>query len=672
MMRHAIAVFTFFICALASYAGVTTYEFTSQNWASMVGATKCDGKTDGWICDKAGFGYAKGYPVDNPWWGIGVEVKTGVSGAGATSVKSFTNVRRVVFNLCQNKSDGRGTIYVQVGENAIDSLVLRKPADGVDGTVNRDSVLRIHTEHASGQIRFWVKCTNNGINIRSIRIYAEEGGSTPFTMSTYQLVTDAAQLRDSDQIIIGVAKEGVNKIMGYFNEVISQNNIHAISGRYSADRTTVGANANAIYTLRKGMTEGKNPREAWYIQDELRYEVAYLVASGGQTKNRLALWDKRYDQKTYGDYGYWDITVASDGAATIMSLGNSAGKYLQYNATNSPTLFGCYGDPSSQTPVAIYREVKALGDVDTIVAPMVNFGDVVLRENLVESRRTIEVQANRLTADIAVSLKHGEVFAVRESELDRDGDLLTITLSATEAGHYVDTLVLTSGEHVCETPVMASVLRTLTVAEAKQHADFATVYLNDVVVTKKFDNYIFIRDTTGSMLIFDNGDGTGKRYGSKVEAGDVLQGVTGKYRNYFGVPEILPTAAWTEGKAIEVLPDTVVRIDSMDVCRYVYLDSVYIDEDGYITFGESKVGVYDEFDVGGEADVVCSLKAIVYISWNEVELWLVEQIVRRQTDVQEVKTEDVRRTGDYDLLGRKVDAMYQGVMIRDGKKIINW
>lgn len=670
-MRYCTTILIFFICALAAYAGVTMYEFTSVDWTSTVGATKCDGKTDGWVNDGSASAYSEGRIwADGALHSAGASVQTGASGAGATSVKSFTAVRRVKVNFCQNSSKGRGTIYVQVGEGQPDSIVVTKPASGT-GELNRDSLIRLTTP-ATGKIRFWVNVTENAIHIHSITIYAEEGGSTPFTMSTYQLVTDAAQLRDSDQIIIGVAKEGVNKIMGYFDEVISQNNIHAISGRYSADRTTVGANDNAIYTLRKGMTEGKSPREAWYIQDELRYEEAYLVASGGQTKNRLALWNKRYDQKTYGDYGYWDITVASDGAATIMNLGNSAGKYLQYNATNSPTLFGCYSEPSGQTPVAIYREVKALGDVDTIVAPMVNFGDVVLRENIVESRRTIEVQANRLTEDIAVSLKHGEVFAVRESELDRDGDLLTITLSATEAGHYLDTLVLKSGEHVCETPVMANVVRSMTIDEAKQHADFATVYLNDVVVTKKFDKHIFVRDTTGSMLIFDNGDGTGKRYGSKVEAGDVLQGVTGKYRNYFGVPEILPTAAWTEGKPVKVLPDTVTRIDSADVCRYVYLDSVRIDDEGYIHMEDTVVGVYDEFDVGGEVGVLCSLSAIVYISWNEVQLWLVEQTIHRQTDVQEVKTEGVQRVGCYDLLGRKVDARYQGVMIRDGEKIVNW
>ena len=164
---------------------------------------------------------------------------------------------------------------------------------------NRDSVIILDTP-LSGKIRFWVKCTENAININSLSIRSASGGSSVFTMDSYQLVTDVNQLQDSDQVIFGVYKNGVNYIMGYFDEWESVNNIHAIPGKYSADRNTVNADDRAIYTLRIADLNGQT---AYIFQDELRYEEAYLVASGGKTKNRLALWTDIYDEKTYGYYG---------------------------------------------------------------------------------------------------------------------------------------------------------------------------------------------------------------------------------------------------------------------------------------------------------------------------------------------------------------------------------
>ena len=164
-------------------------------------------------------------------------------------------------------------------------------------------------------------------------------------------MTDVKQLQDLDQIIIGVHNAEINHIMGYFDESISQNNIHAIGGTYSEDRTYVAADDDAIYTLHLTELDGK---AAFYIEDNIRYEGAYLVASGGQTKNKLALWDKLYDSGTYGNYGYWDISVDSTGEAIIMNLGNSLGKYLQYNVGNHPALFACYAEPN-KIHICIYR-----------------------------------------------------------------------------------------------------------------------------------------------------------------------------------------------------------------------------------------------------------------------------------------------------------------------------
>ena len=635
-MKYCLSFIFTCVALLHSYAGITTYTFISKDWKSQVNATTCDGTTDGWVCDKEAYEYSYGYTdAQNRIYSRGVSVKTSTSNAGATSVVTFEEVRGIDINFCQNASKGKGSIFVQVGENTPHELVINRPQKSM-GQYNRDTTLQIATAE-TGKIRFWVTCTENSININTLSIRSNNGGSSPFTTDTYQLVTDISQLQDSDQIIIGVQDPTVNNIMGYFDEAVSSNNIHAIRGKYSEDRMQVAADDNAIYTLHKTELNGE---VAFYIEDNVRYECAYLVANGGQTKNKLALWDKLYDSKTYGNYGYWNINIAQNGEATIMNLGNSKGKYLQYNASNNPPLFGCYAE-LSQTPVCIYRRVEALGDTMAIVAPLTNFGTVLLRSGEASGSQTIQVNANRLTEDISVVLKHGAPFHLSTTTIDRDGGNLTISYQATEAGNFVDTLVFSSGDITCQAPVMLRAIAPATVSQAVQSADFETVYLDSVVVTKKFDSYIFVRDHTGSMLIYDTGDGAGKRYGAGLANGHVLRQVVGRFRNYYGVPEISPTQAWNvETNKITCLPEEITTIvDSADVCRYVRLTDVVIDEQNIATAPQiNSVTVVDAFNTGIITTLTTQLDAIVMWSWNALELWCVSQEVTEETGTDNITT----------------------------------
>lgn len=612
-------------------AGVTTYTFTSLKWASKVGATACDGTTDGWACDKEATEYAAGRnAADGRLYSCGVGVKTGTTGAGATSVQSFTDVRRITINFCQNSSRGKGIIHVQVGDNEPQQIVVTKPASG-EGVYNRDSVINM-TVPQSGKIRFWVDCTENAIYINTISIRSASGGSSVFTTATYQLVTDVIQLQDSDQVIFGVYKEGVNYIMGYYDEWESVNNIHAIKGRYSADRMQVDEDESAVYTLRIADLNGE---KAFIFQDELRYEEAYLVASGGQTKNRLALWTDVVSEKSYGNYGYWTIAIENGGEALITNLGNSKAKIIQYNASNNPTLFACYAE-RSQTPVCLYRRVEALGDVPAIVAPMVNFGTTLD----LEGERTIAVNANQLTADITVTHTN-PIFSISSALLDRDGDALTISYSATQAGHYVDTLIFTSGDLSTQVLVLLHLECKKSVQEAVRSIDHAMVYLNDVVVTKKYDNYIYVRDQTGSMLLFDRGDGvTGKRYGADLKSGDPLSGVVGRFINYFGVPEISPTEQFGVGQNGEVLPEQAgASIDSTDVCRYMVLDSAVVNGWTDLTYKGKTYAVENKFKLANFIkDVPTKTTVIVSYDHDVVTLYIVKQETYQSTRVEDVQT----------------------------------
>ena len=642
-MHRILPLIVFILFSSTLLADITTYRFVSKEWKSEMNATTCDGKTDGWVCDKAAYEYSEGYKdAQDRIYSRGVSVKTSTSGAGAISIVAFEEVDAIEINFCQNASKGKGSIYVQIGNHAVHELVINRPPKSM-GQYNRDTTIQLTTPE-TGQIRFWVNCTENSITINTLTIY--NGGSTSGrpTEGGFQLVTDVNQLKDNDEIIIGVHKPGVDYIMGYYDEYKSQNNIHAIHGKYSEDRMQVAANDDAIYTLHRTELDGNI---VFYIEDNIRYESAYLVASGGKTKNKLTLWDKLYDSGTYGNYGYWNISIAYDGQASIMNLGNSLGKYLQYNASNSPTLFSCYAE-QSQTPIAIYRRVDPLGDTMAIIAPMTNFGSVLLHGQPVTSQRTITINGHRLNEDISAHLKHGNSFQLSTNSISKNGGKLTISYQVEEVGSYIDTLVLTSGEIRCEALVLLHAIAPMTISQAVQLDEYETVYLDSVVVTKKFDSYIFIRDTTGSMLIYDTGDGTGHRYGAGLSNGHVLRKVVGRYSNYYGVPELLPTEAWqVENKTVECLPEELtISIDSADVCRYVRINHVVINENNLATSSIiNEIEVKDAFNTGLIYDVNTTMDAIVMFSWDNLQLWCVSQEVEETnaTNTIVVDNHDTRK-----------------------------
>lgn len=642
------------LCTTNVFAGITTYTFTDKQWASKQGTIACDGKNDGWISDKDGTEYSSLYQ-------IGVKVTAKGAGAGATSVQSFTNVRRLTINYATTTT-GKGSIRVQIGENSpIDSLfTLSNPH-------NRDLTI-VLPEEQTGKITFTVNCTKNSIFLNSISIRSAEGASQEFTQSAFRLVTDVHTLRDSDQVIFGIADGTTPMLMGYYNETVSKNNIHAISGTYSADRNTVNANDNAIYTLRK--VADSNGDTAYIFQDEIRYEEAYLVANGGKTKNKLALWTN-YTSKEYGDYGIWTMSIARDGAATIMSHGTSTGKYIQYNSADK--LFGCYAEPGKFIPVCIYREVPAIGtDKPCISASLVNFGEVCLSDASVSGSKSITINAIRLTEDIQATLRHADIFSLSASVLDRDGDQLTISYHTTGAGLYMDTLDLVSGDTRSSVTVLLNVVSQQTVAEAVQNEDFATVYLNPVVVTKKYDRYIFVRDDSGSMLIYDGMDTDGKPFGQGLSKGDVLTRVHGRYQNYYGVPELSPMEAWhVESSKTECLPDSnILALDSADVCRYVVLDSVVVSGE-QCTYRGQTYALADKFNIGTLVEnKPTRIEAIVSYDWNVLTLWIISQTTYPEPTAIDDTLQDNKPFPVYTILGQPAPDGCMGIVVQKGIKTL--
>lgn len=571
------------------YAAQTTYTFTSKTWASKVGSVVTDGKTDGWTSIEAGQEYVVGRETPQGLNGQGIRITKSMN-AEAQSVFAFTDVRKLVLNYCTNNKKGKGDIVIWVGDN--DSIVTSISAPSDNGGLNREVEIVVPFVQ-TGKIRMKVKCSENSIYINEITVKASNASPSVggLTKSSFQLVTNISQLADSDEVMIGVSGSSYNYVMGVYDESVSRNNIHAVRASYSADRNTVNEVAEAVYRLRV-VTNAEDGSVSYTLQD---YTDWYIVASGGNpnrgNNNYLTVWDMA-DSPSYGRFGYWTISIADDGAASIVNEGSSRSKMLQYNNNGGTPIFACY-ENASQTAVTLYRRVSVPADDEAYIQPtFVNFGTALLTAENISDTKSIVVNAINLTADIRASLKDGSVFSLDKTELDRDGDRLSVSYQVSAEGAYKDTIVLSSGSTQVEVPVFLYVNRLLTIAEAKQLEEQSTCYLQEVVVTKKYNKYIFVQDSTGSMLLFDGGN----MYGKELSNGYRLQGVTGKFQNYYGNPSVNLSASFTSSKGEECLPaEQATVLTEDDVCRFIIVRNTTFNGDMECLVGGVYVPLYALF-----------------------------------------------------------------------------
>lgn len=593
MMKSMMVAIALLFVSMACHATSTTYTFTSIGWKSKVGTITTDGKTDGWVSTLDGSDYNPGYhDAEGRLYSCGVGVKKGTTGAGAISVLEFINVRSIVVNLCQNSSKGKGAVNLKVGDNEMKTITIERPTESGTGQYNRD--IEFLFDNESGKVSFSVDCSENGIYINTITIKAGNGsGNNPGATTTlFKLVTDVNELEEGDEVMLGVAKEGVNYVMGLYDENNSRNNIFAVKGVYDTDRQYVNEKAEAIYTVEKH-------------ENGLAFIDAtgwYLVASGGNpnkgNNNYLTIWDNPVSP-SYGDYGIWDVTISNDGTASVKSMGVSRSCYLQYNPSgaNSHPIFACYADEQYAHP-AIYKRQEANDVTQPIIkANFINFGTQLLESDSLKGEKAISVTAFNLTEDIVATLKDGSVFSLNTSKIDRDGGDLTVMYKLTETGYYTDTLVLTSGETSLELSVILSVEKRLSIGEAKQLAELTTCWLNPVVVTKKYNRYIFVEDETGGMLLYDGGN----LYGKDIVNGNILTNVCGYKKDYYGNAEISLTEQFESETGTMRAPTLIdEELKDSDICRYVRMENVSLSADGNsVEWKNQEVPFYDLFNYIG-------------------------------------------------------------------------
>ena len=354
MKRNFIClIITLFTC-IGIHAVTTTYTFINSAWGSRIGLATLDGKTDGWVSNKnASDGYNAGYTdAQGRLYSCGVGVKTSTTGAGATSVLTFSNVTKITVNYCQNSSKGRGAINIRVGAGNPQTLTVNKPTESGQGVYNRD--YSFYFDNETGPVTFSVDCSENGIYINTISITADNGSNhnPDVGEDVMWVVTDPDELQSGDLVMFGVCNDEASLVMGYYDIDVSRNNIRTAKGTFTKDRLM----------LRR-------------IGDEYEYDVVrvgenvafsdawgrFLVANGGNpnkgNNNYLTVGDD-YNSSSYGTFGLWHVSVDTDTyAATVKNTGVSRSNTIMYNPnkTAGTDIFACYADTAKYTLPTIYK-----------------------------------------------------------------------------------------------------------------------------------------------------------------------------------------------------------------------------------------------------------------------------------------------------------------------------
>lgn len=148
---------------------------------------------------------------------------------------------------------------------------------------------------------------------------------------TYTLVTDAASLKEGDQVLV---------VASGFPVALSTNQKTNNRGQStvtkSEDGTTVTPGDDTqVITLGKGTKDG-----TW----ALKVDGGDLYAASSSA-NHLKT------EKTLSDNGSWTIEIDAKGVATLKAQGTNSHNWLRYNKGNK--LFSCYA--SGQEDVSLYR-----------------------------------------------------------------------------------------------------------------------------------------------------------------------------------------------------------------------------------------------------------------------------------------------------------------------------
>lgn len=314
---------------------------------------------------------------------------------------------------------------------------------------------------------------------------------------------------------------------------------------------------------------------------------------------------------------YTNTLSVTEGVATITSTKNNT--ILKYNANSGQERFRYYS--SGQKPIALYKKQEGSAPQPTQVAAptfsikdgsKVGYGTEVTVSsaegtNLVVSYGDVKdekVGANTKTITLPTEPTEGETYAISAYAVDPAG---TLKQSETVTATYT----LLSNK-------VASIKEFLVKADTEN----AMVFTNPVTVVYQNGKDLYVKDKTGSLLIYNPGI-TGLVNGDVIEAG-----FSGVYQLHNSLPELTKpenlVKSATAGTPVEPTVVTIDELAAADYSEYVSLKKVKYDGSNFVDLKDEtkKIAAYnDKYNlVTLTAGKVYNVTGIYSIYYNSVQI----------------------------------------------------
>ena len=314
------------------------------------------------------------------------------------------------------------------------------------------------------------KVNTNGIvtavseGTATITVTTKDGGHTatctikvnplPTVEGTWTLVTNAANLKAGDRIVIAAAEYD-------FALSTTQNS----NNRGQASVTKNGNNitfteATQIITLE--------------ATGESTVPFAFNVGTAGYLYAAAANSNYLKTKTTLDDHGKWAITINADTASIIASTSTNR-NVMQYNKTNG--LFACYAS-ASQEPIAIYKETSSTPDPVQLATPTglsatkITSSGATLSWNTVEHASSYTVSVYGENDEVIAEYTEITKTTTEVSGLDSETDYIFGVVAVGDGITYTNSIQAVSD--VFTTPAATSP---------------ATITLSELGVTKTISTY---------------------------------------------------------------------------------------------------------------------------------------------------------------------------------------
>ena len=229
-----------------------------------------------------------------------------------------------------------------------------------------------------------------------------------------------------------------------------------------------------------------------------------------------------------------------------------------------------------------------------------------------------------------------------------------------------------------ETPSQETTVANVAALNALENGT-AFTYTSDVLVVYVNGKYAYIKDDTGSSLIYDNGATklANLGIGSRVAAN--WKGKVSIYKNLFeAVPDDVLTT--TGAAAIQVTyPEAAITdVVAANMNQVVVLKGVaYTAPSGKnftITEGGVEVKGYNQFNIeiaAPEAGKTYNITGVISVYNNDVQFQPIAIEEATATGINAINAAKAENGAIYNVAGQKVNAGYKGLVIMNGKKFVN-